>query len=75
MGNDLDKVTVARYPVLRKLKEELEALGAVMTLMSGSGPTVFGIFPGREGAEQAAEALGKQEVEIEIVVVFFVLVV
>ena len=66
MGNDLEKVTVARYPVLRKLKEELEALGAEKTLMSGSGPTVFGIFPGREGAEQAAEALGKQEVDIEI---------
>ncbi|MGP2528465.1 4-(cytidine 5'-diphospho)-2-C-methyl-D-erythritol kinase [Acidaminococcus sp. LBK-2] len=66
MGNDLEKVTVARYPVLRKLKEQLQGQGAEKTLMSGSGPTVFGIFPDRETAGRAAESLKKQAGDLQI---------
>lgn len=42
--NDLEKVTAARYPEVAKIKKELTDLGASGVLMSGSGPTVFGIF-------------------------------
>ncbi|MBU4264126.1 MAG: 4-(cytidine 5'-diphospho)-2-C-methyl-D-erythritol kinase [Proteobacteria bacterium] len=42
--NDLERVTVARYPEVSKIKKELTDLGASGVLMSGSGPTVFGIF-------------------------------
>jgi 4-diphosphocytidyl-2-C-methyl-D-erythritol kinase len=42
--NDLESVTTARYPEVSKLKKKLTDLGASAVLMSGSGPTVFGIF-------------------------------
>jgi len=42
--NDLERVTTARYPAVASLKKELAAAGASEALMSGSGPTVFGIF-------------------------------
>lgn len=42
--NDLERVTAARYPEVAMLKKELAAAGASEALMSGSGPTVFGIF-------------------------------
>ncbi len=43
--NDLEKVTIARYPELAAIKSFLLDNGAAGALMSGSGPTVFGIFP------------------------------
>lgn len=49
--NDLEKVTVARYPVIAQLKAEMMGAGAVAALMSGSGPTVFGLFNNRQRAE------------------------
>ena len=45
MYNDLEQVTCARHPEIEKIKEALTAFGAVKALMSGSGPTVFGIYP------------------------------
>lgn len=43
--NDLEQVTLYSHPEIKTLKHELLALGASSVLMSGSGPTVFGIFP------------------------------
>jgi 4-diphosphocytidyl-2-C-methyl-D-erythritol kinase len=50
--NDLEQVTFGRYPELGEIKKKLLKAGAVAALMSGSGPTVFGIFPSdtRRGA-------------------------
>lgn len=45
MTNDLEQVTISRYPELQEIKQKLRDAGAVAALMSGSGPTVFGIFP------------------------------
>ncbi|MEN8135685.1 MAG: 4-(cytidine 5'-diphospho)-2-C-methyl-D-erythritol kinase [Thermodesulfobacteriota bacterium] len=42
--NDLESVTVAHYPEIAEIKKLLLADGALVSLMSGSGPTVFGIF-------------------------------
>jgi 4-diphosphocytidyl-2-C-methyl-D-erythritol kinase len=42
--NDLESVTIARYPEISEIKKLLLADGALVSLMSGSGPTVFGIF-------------------------------
>lgn len=53
MGNVLEEVSLSDYPVLSLLKEQLIELGAVAAQMSGSGPTVFGIFTDREKAENA----------------------
>ncbi len=55
--NDLESVTLARYPELGRIKEELAASGADGALMSGSGPTVFGLFADRATAEQCLEKM------------------
>ena len=51
LQNDLEAVTMSRYPEIGQLKRELLARGAVTALMSGSGPTVFGLFADRRSAE------------------------
>ena len=42
--NDLEQVTISSYPEIELLKQDLLSLGATSVLMSGSGPTVFGIL-------------------------------
>lgn len=53
MENVLETVTVPAYPVIADIKERMLCLGAENSLMSGSGPTVFGIFRDRDTAEAA----------------------
>lgn len=57
MGNVLEEVSVSEHPVIKKVKEELMSLGAISAQMSGSGPTVFGIFETTDGARRAKSAL------------------
>ena len=45
MGNVLESVTVPLYPVIDSIKKDMIEHGAINAMMSGSGPTVFGIFP------------------------------
>ena len=45
MGNVLETVTIPAYPVIADIKDHMMEHGAVNAMMSGSGPTVFGIFP------------------------------
>ena len=45
MGNVLENVTVPLYPVFETIKQDMLSHGAINAMMSGSGPTVFGIFP------------------------------
>ncbi|MBS4537025.1 4-(cytidine 5'-diphospho)-2-C-methyl-D-erythritol kinase [Clostridium sp. D2Q-11] len=44
MVNVLETVTIKKYPVINKIKKEMLDRGAIGSIMSGSGPTVFGIF-------------------------------
>lgn len=53
LSNVLETVTVPEYPVLTEIKEFLVQNGAAGSLMSGSGPTVFGIFKNKEDARRA----------------------
>lgn len=53
MENVLETVTIPAHPVIDAIKARMLSLGASASLMSGSGPTVFGIFP----AEQAKTAV------------------
>jgi 4-diphosphocytidyl-2-C-methyl-D-erythritol kinase len=57
LHNDLEQVTLAHHPVIGEIKERLMTLGARGALMSGSGPTVFGVFADRSTAEAAGDAL------------------
>jgi 4-diphosphocytidyl-2-C-methyl-D-erythritol kinase len=59
LTNDLEKVTVKLHPILDEIKALLLASGARGALMSGSGPTVFGIFTDRESAGIAEKNLGQ----------------
>jgi 4-diphosphocytidyl-2-C-methyl-D-erythritol kinase len=59
--NDLETVTMGRYPRIGILKEELARQGAVGTLMSGSGSSVFGIFSSRRNAQCAWRRLRKEK--------------
>ncbi|HET6488126.1 MAG TPA: 4-(cytidine 5'-diphospho)-2-C-methyl-D-erythritol kinase [Syntrophales bacterium] len=57
LSNDLETVTVRQYPVLAELKGFLLRQGAIGSLMSGSGPTVFGLFDNEPDAIKAEGAL------------------
>lgn len=58
LGNVLETVTIPALPVIDTLKARMLSLGAAGSLMSGSGPTVFGIFP--DGQEDRARAALEQ---------------
>lgn len=53
--NDLEPLVAKRYPIIGEIKRKLLLKGAVFSSMSGSGPTVFGVFPSDEEAARAAE--------------------
>ena len=59
-ANDLESVTIGRYPVIREIKERLLREGAIGALMSGSGPTVFGIFEAEAAARACAETIAAE---------------
>jgi 4-diphosphocytidyl-2-C-methyl-D-erythritol kinase len=55
--NDLETVTVSAYPVIKTVKEALLRHGALGALMTGSGPTIFGLFSDSNEALKASQAL------------------
>ena len=71
MDNVLQSVTETKYPVISQLKVFMEENGARKALMSGSGPTVFGIFESRAEAEAAAEKLADKKIVKQIFVTTF----
>lgn len=61
MGNVLETVTVPAYPVIDRIKTRMRELGAENALMSGSGPTVFGIYKEQETAKKAAAIIREEK--------------
>ncbi|MEJ2689982.1 MAG: 4-(cytidine 5'-diphospho)-2-C-methyl-D-erythritol kinase [Deltaproteobacteria bacterium] len=59
LSNDLESVTCVRYPDITSIKARILQYGALTALMSGSGPTVFGIFDDRPAAMQCAASFEK----------------
>lgn len=57
--NVLESVTIKEYPVIQDIKAEMIRYGALNSLMSGSGPTVFGIFTDENKAKECNEYLRK----------------
>lgn len=57
MGNVFEPGIIEKYPVIGEIKNLMEDNGALKAMMSGSGPTVFGIFDDREKMEAAAAVL------------------
>ncbi|MBI4773553.1 MAG: 4-(cytidine 5'-diphospho)-2-C-methyl-D-erythritol kinase [Deltaproteobacteria bacterium] len=60
LHNDLEEVTLKRFPVISQIKRTLLNLGCDGALMSGSGPTVFGYFSNRSRAEEAYRTLKRE---------------
>ena len=71
LGNVLETVTVKAHPVIEQIKELLRKQGAENAMMSGSGPTVFGIFKEKETAARAAEAVERGRLAKQIFVTTF----
>ena len=57
LGNVLESVTEREYPVISRIKEQMSSHGALAALMSGSGPTVFGLFEDENDIRNAYEKL------------------
>ena len=53
MGNVLATVTESEYPIVTDIKEKMVTMGALNAMMSGSGPTVFGLFDDKAKAKEA----------------------
>ena len=56
-GNVLELVTAGKYPVIGEIEQVMKEEGAVNAMMSGSGPTVFGLFTNPQAAQNAYEKL------------------
>ena len=57
MGNVFEPGIIGQYPVIQEIKDLMESHGALKAMMSGSGPTVFGIFDSQEKMNAAAKIL------------------
>ena len=55
--NDLERVTLVKYPFLSSIKESLLQVGALGALMTGSGPSIFGLFDSAKKAQKAGSIL------------------
>lgn len=71
LANVLETVTIPAYPIIRDIKDQMLACGAENALMSGSGPTVFGIFTDLDKALAAADMIKNRELAREIFVTEF----
>ena len=69
MGNVLERVTVEEYPVIDEIKNTMKAAGAMNAMMSGSGPTVFGIFDDKNRAKIAAQKIKETQLAKQVYVV------
>jgi 4-diphosphocytidyl-2-C-methyl-D-erythritol kinase len=60
MENIMEQVVIKEYPIIAQIKEDMVRYGALGSLMSGSGPTVFGIFADEEKLLRCKEFLEKK---------------
>jgi len=66
MGNVLETVTIPAHPVIASIKAKMLGAGATYALMSGSGPTVFGLAPDKDTALRMEQALADFAVETAV---------
>ncbi len=60
MGNVLELVTIREHPVIGQIKEAMRRSGALNAMMSGSGPTVFGLYEDEKTAREACKSLRRE---------------
>ena len=71
MENVLETVTVRKYPQISELKNLMCNMGALNALMSGSGPSVFGLFTDEKAAEDCATEIRKNGLASQVFVTNF----
>lgn len=71
MGNVLENVTVKAHPIIDIIKDRMRELGAVGSMMSGSGPTVFGIFLEEAKARDAYRQIKEEQLAKQVFVTEF----
>ena len=71
LGNVLEEVTIPTYPIIEQIKQEMLDNGAVNAIMSGSGPTVFGLFDDKQRAMAAKESLRKSRLAKQVFLTTF----
>ena len=69
MGNVLETVTIPAYPVIDEIKHTMMKYGAMGAMMSGSGPTVFGIFEKEDTAQEVCRLLKKEKAAKQVYLV------
>ena len=69
MGNVLERVTVDDHPIIEDIKKVMKENGALNAMMSGSGPTVFGIYEDKKLAKQAQQKIKKEGLTNQVYVV------
>lgn len=70
-GNVLETVTIPAYPVIEEIKNVMKGQGALTSCMSGSGPTVFGLFDDKEKAQKAYDILYQGELAKQVYLTTF----
>ena len=68
MGNVLEDVTIPMHPVIEQIKGEMKEAGALNAMMSGSGPTVFGLFESRAAAREAQRRIREKSLTRQVYV-------
>ena len=68
MGNVLERVTVEEYPGIEEIKEMMKENGALNAMMSGSGPTVFGLYSDKRMAKEAAQKIKESGIAKQVYV-------
>lgn len=66
MKNLLENVTLRKHKILINIKEEMRRLGAIGTMMSGSGPTIFAFFEDMQKAQKCFEKMKERYEEVHI---------
>lgn len=68
MGNVLEDVTIPMHPVIEEIKQEMKNAGALNAMMSGSGPTVFGLFETKAAARKAQDRIRRKSLAKQVYV-------
>ena len=66
MGNVLENVTITEYPQIERIKDVMKEEGALNAMMSGSGPTVFGIYDDKMLARRAAARIREEQLAEQV---------
>lgn len=71
LGNVLETVTVKKHTIINTIKQCMLENGALGSLMSGSGPTVFGIFTDEQKAQKAKDEIEEKQLAKQVFVTNF----